>query len=225
MFALIESDHRPAFGWPGKLTSLALHGGLVLAAAALTRVTPVAPAHRSDTSLVWVTSPQSRPSAPAPSPASLVPPGVTLPRVIPPIVAPVVTPGEIPPPGSLAVTGLSFDTLATVRPGGTPGTTLSPETVRDVRVVDEAPVLVSHPPVRYPEALRLAGIEGRVMVETVLDTLGRAEPSATRVTQSAAVPFDREAMAVVLASRYQPARVNGRAVRVRIAVPVNFQIR
>ena len=224
MFALIESDHRPAFGWSGKLTSLALHGGLVLAAASLTRVEPEAPRPRADTSIVWVT-PQPRTSAPAPSPASFVPAGITVPRVIPPIVAPVITPGEIPPPGLMPVTGWSFDTMATVRPGGPAGTVLSPETVRDLRVVEEAPVLVSHPPVRYTEALRLAGIEGRVMVETVLDTLGRAEPAATRVTRGALEPFDREAMAVVLASHYQPARVGGRAVRVRIAVPVNFQIR
>jgi hypothetical protein len=34
-----------------------------------------------------------------------------------------------------------------------------------------------------------------------------------------------EAISVVLGSRYRPARVAGRAVRVRVQVPVTFQIR
>jgi protein TonB len=86
-------------------------------------------------------------------------------------------------------------------------------------------VLLGHPVPRYPELLRAAGIEGRVVVEVVLDTLGRAEPQTLRIATSAHLLFDAEASAVVLGSRYRPGRVAGRPVRVRIRVPVSFALR
>jgi protein TonB len=94
-----------------------------------------------------------------------------------------------------------------------------------MRYVEEQPVMLAHPTLRYPEVLRLAGIEGRVLVEAVLDTLGRAEPGSLRVTDSPNPLFDREALTVVAGSRYRPGRVGGQAVRVRIQVPVAFTIR
>src|SRR5213083_2065240 len=42
--------------------------------------------------------------------------------------------------------------------------------------VDERPEIVSAPPLEYPPALRHAGLQGRVTVQAVIDTLGRAEP-------------------------------------------------
>jgi len=85
--------------------------------------------------------------------------------------------------------------------------------------------MLAHPAINYPEVLRQAGIEGRVLVEAVLDTLGRAEPSSLRVTASPHQLFDREALAVVAGSRFRPGRADGHAVRVRIQVPVTFSIR
>ncbi len=90
------------------------------------------------------------------------------------------------------------------------------------READEPPQLLTHPAPRYPAVLRQAGIEGRVVIEAVLDTEGRAEPGSLRVVSSAHPLFAAEAERVVLASQYRPARVAGRAVRVRVAVPVSF---
>jgi protein TonB len=142
-----------------------------------------------------------------------------------PIPAPTVIPTDIPPPG-LPVTSLADPdpgtAIVAIHPG--PGAIPIGNAPRDARFVEELPVLLSHPEIRYPEMLRQAGIEGRVMIETVLDTLGRAEPALTRVATSVSALFDREALSVVLASHYRPARAQGRAVRVRVQVPVNFSL-
>jgi protein TonB len=95
----------------------------------------------------------------------------------------------------------------------------------DVRTVEEPPVLLSHPEPGYPDLLRSAGIEGRVVVEAVLDTLGRVERGSLRIVSSTHALFVPEASALVLGSRYRPGRFGGTAVRVRIQVPVNFALR
>lgn len=227
MFELIEScpDQRPGFGWTGKAVSLAVHAFVISAAIAATKgVARDRGYHPTDTSLVWVNAPPVRREQASPA-ARL--PGLPVSAPWHALVIPTAVPTDIPSPGTSAFIdpGIPGAPIPGI-PGGDPiGTPVIGDAPRDVRLVDEPPQLVSHPPVRYPEALRLAGIEGHVMIETVLDTLGHAEPAQTRVTRSGTDRFDREALRVVLASRYRAARVGGRAVRVRIAVPVNFLLR
>lgn len=230
MFALIEScpERRPGFGWTGKLISLAMHAFVISAALALTQHAVAGVGHRPDPKvMIW-----DVPKRPAPQVMVNDPPPVAIPRTaVPQIVPPVEVPPEIPPPATVAVEPGSPAPGTPGTPGALPG--LNPlaglpgasDAPRDVRFVEELPVLLSHPPIRYPEVLRQAGIEGRVLIETVLDTLGRAEPGLTRVVRGASELFDREALGVVLASRYRAARVDGRAVRVRVEIPVNFSIR
>ena len=77
--------------------------------------------------------------------------------------------------------------------------------------------MLAGPPPAYPERLRAAGIEGRVVLQVVIDTLGRAEPAA-RVVESANRGFDAAALAFVRGALFRPGRVRGRAVRVLIRV-------
>lgn len=77
---------------------------------------------------------------------------------------------------------------------------------------------------RYPEILRQAGIEGRVLIEFVIDTLGRAERSGLRVINSAHQLFEAPAREAVMSCRFRPGRIQGRAVRVRVQQPINFTI-
>jgi protein TonB len=76
----------------------------------------------------------------------------------------------------------------------------------------------------YPEILRQAGIEGRVTMEFIIDSLGRAERASLRVINSAHQLFDGPARQAVLSCRFRPGRIQGRAVRVRVQQPINFQI-
>ena len=90
--------------------------------------------------------------------------------------------------------------------------------------VDERAEIVSAPPLEYPPALRHAGLQGRVTVQAVIDTLGRAEPASLKVIARPNTAFDESARAYVLHAVFRPARVKGRAVRVLINVPVDYRI-
>src|SRR5712692_1595699 len=89
--------------------------------------------------------------------------------------------------------------------------------------VDERAEVVSAPPLEYPPALRQAGLEGRVTVQAVIDTLGRAEPASLKVIARPNTAFDQSARAYVLHAVFRPARVKGRPVRVLITVPVDYR--
>ncbi|HEU5261229.1 MAG TPA: TonB family protein [Gemmatimonadales bacterium] len=92
-------------------------------------------------------------------------------------------------------------------------------------LVEEPPTLLSAPPPRYPEALRRAGVVGRVVVQVVVDTLGRAEPSSVAVVESSHSGFDAAAREYVYHALFRPARVHGGAVRVLVRVPIDFVLR
>src|SRR3989442_4371885 len=63
--------------------------------------------------------------------------------------------------------------------------------------VDEPAAIVSAPPLEYPPALRQAGLQGRVTVQAVIDTLGRAEPGSLKVIARPNTAFDKSALAYV----------------------------
>jgi protein TonB len=92
-------------------------------------------------------------------------------------------------------------------------------------VVEERPELLTRPPLQYPDLLRQAGVQGRVLVQAIIDTSGRAEPASVKVIQSPNPGFDQPAKNLVLKSLFRPARVHGRAVRVLINQPVDFAIK
>jgi len=224
MFALIESGKSPPRRgeWTSRTLSLAIHAGLITAAVMATRQV----AHDVAPPIIAVRIP-SWPEPPRPSPAQCPQcqlPGRPFPSPFPvPIPDPTMDPPAIPP--------MPYVPGAPTDPGATTPIPLSPGSLRpsgvplDSRIVDEPPEMLSHPEPRYPEVLRLAGIEGSVTIEAVLDTTGRAEPGSLRVIGDAHPLFAAEAEHVVLASRYRPARMAGRAVRVRVLVPISFAIR
>jgi protein TonB len=92
-------------------------------------------------------------------------------------------------------------------------------------IVEEKPAVLSGPTLQFPELLRQAGISGRVLVQAIVDTLGRAEPNSVKVLQSPNPGFDQSARNYVLKALFRPARVHGRAVRVLIQIPIDFRIK
>jgi len=93
-------------------------------------------------------------------------------------------------------------------------------------VVEERPDMIQGTCIqpRYPEILRQASIEGRVVIEFVIDTLGRAERAGLRVIRSDHQLFEAPAREAVLSCRFRAGRISGRAVRVRVQQPINFTI-
>jgi TonB family protein len=97
--------------------------------------------------------------------------------------------------------------------------------VFSVDVVQEKPERLAGPPPVYPPLLQQAGIEGTVMVQAIIDTMGRVEPASIKITQTANPGFNESAKAAVLKSLFRPARVYGKAVRVLIQIPIAYTIK
>lgn len=141
----------------------------------------------------------------------------------------VVAPTDIPtniPPINLQEHFDPKDYTGTGVEGGT-GTGIVPSSdqVFMESVVEERPELLTHPPLQYPDLLRQAGVQGRVLVTAIIDTSGRAEPPSVKVVQSPNPGFDQAAKNMVLKSLFRPARVHGRAVRVLVNLPIDFTIK
>jgi TonB family protein len=97
--------------------------------------------------------------------------------------------------------------------------------VFSVDVVQEKPERLAGPPLVYPPLLQQAGIEGTVMVQAIIDTMGRVEANSIKITQTANPGFNESAKTVVLKSLFRPARVYGKAVRVLIQIPILYSIK
>jgi TonB family protein len=91
--------------------------------------------------------------------------------------------------------------------------------------VDERPEILWGPRLQYPDLLREASIQGRVVVQAIIDTTGRAELRSVKVVQSPNPGFDQPAEDYVRRAVFRPARLHGRAVRVLINLPIDFKIK
>ena len=209
--------------WGARAASLTLHAGLIALAVWSTQRPPLSPTEPREYTMIF-SLPDRAPIAPPPPAAPAVPPGtwrMPVPTAAVALTVPPLAPTSVP----------DWPTAPPELIPGMPGPVAVPppspptEGLVDIRVVEELPVLLSHPVPRYPDILRQAGIEGRVIVEAVIDTTGHAEHAGLRIVSTAHALFAPEASALVLGSRYRPARFGGRAVRVRILVPVAFALR
>src|SRR5258707_1372217 len=176
MFALQE--HRSIAG----VVSIIVHAGVVAAAIAGARnVGSDAPPIAILADSVWV--------MPTTGPAR----GVAGPAV------PLIDPVDVPNiPGLPALPGIPSSPEAWLPPTGLGGVLPSglggaDGDIVDAVLTDEPPVLLSAPVPAYPALLRQGGVQGWVTVQTVIDTLGRAETASLRVVNSPNPGFDRPA--------------------------------
>jgi len=163
------------------------------------------------TSIPWFVAPPSPAEAGAAGPswkidAPAVPPADQMP--------------DVPDGGWLPSLGPEFSS-ALRAPGAAPGFD-SPSGV--FGAPDEPPELLAAPLPAYPEPLRRAAVTGRVVIEAVIDTVGRAEAGTIRVVTSAHRMFEAAAREAVRRALFRPARAGGRAVRALVRVPVEFQL-
>lgn len=94
-------------------------------------------------------------------------------------------------------------------------------------VVEEQPVLIGglralQEHIHYPEMARKAGIEGRVIVQFVVNENGTVVNPT--VVQGRHPTLDKEALRVVQLATFTPGRQRGRAVKVQIALPITFRL-
>ena len=236
---LLESKaKRQRSGW-GTATSVVLHGGLVALAVAATMREVRAEKPDEQTTIIY----HPRTAEPAPRPertsAGPVSPGPVVPA-LPKL--PDMTVSEIPvgiPPVGEAISDEALRALnqGFGRPGspvgdvaGTGVAAVASDGVYDIHMVDKAVVsAASNPSPRYPEMLREAGVEGQVLAQFVVDTLGRVDMRSFRVLAADHDLFADAVRLTVPRMRFLPAEVGIQSGRPRkvpqlVQMPFSFSI-
>ncbi len=77
--------------------------------------------------------------------------------------------------------------------------------------------------IKYPDLARRAGLEGTVVVQFIVQPDGT--PSDPEVVKSVSESLDKAAVEAVLKQRFKPGMQRNKAVPVRMAMPVKFQLR
>ncbi|RMH58783.1 MAG: energy transducer TonB [Bacteroidetes bacterium] len=77
--------------------------------------------------------------------------------------------------------------------------------------------------IRYPEIARKAGVEGRVIVQFVVNQDGRVTDPI--VLKGIGAGADEEAVRCVLQARFKPGKQRGKPVRVKFSIPITFKLR
>jgi TonB family protein len=103
----------------------------------------------------------------------------------------------------------------------------APDTVYDLEQVQVRPVALHSPELApvlrttYPPHLKEAGIGGIVVVSMVIGADG--QPRDPRVVSTTDTAFDAPTLAMLPLLRFSPAQVDGRAVGVRVAMPITWE--
>ena len=104
------------------------------------------------------------------------------------------------------------------------GAPISASRIVSAGEADDPASVVFQPAPRYPPVLQAAGLEGRVLLEFVIDTTGHAEPASLRIIERTREGFDAAALETIEHSLFRAARIRGRLVRQRTLQWVTFRI-
>jgi protein TonB len=77
---------------------------------------------------------------------------------------------------------------------------------------------------RYPETLRQSGIAGEVLVQFVVDTLGRVDMNSVKILKSTHDLFTAAVRSALPQFRFKPAEVNGKRTAAMAQMPFDFQL-
>ena len=89
--------------------------------------------------------------------------------------------------------------------------------------LDKVPVPVHRVAPNYPYELKTSGIEGSVWLVFIVDEDGRVRE--VRVEGSSHREFEQPSINALRQWKFEPGRVNDRAVRTRMKIPMKFTIR
>lgn len=221
---LIESKKKSQKGRAAGMSvvSLIVHT-LVIAGAVYATLTAgeTDDSMKVDTALVYINPEQQQKQPEQPPPPQL---DVPL-KGFQTVVAPTNIPTDIPPVNLQEHFDPKDFSGVGVEGGVAEGIVPTADAVLSVDVVQEKPERLAGPPPVYPPLLQQAQIEGTVMVQAIIDTMGRVEPNSVKVISTANPGFNESAKQTVLKSLFRPARVYGKAVRVLIQIPITYSIK
>lgn len=95
-------------------------------------------------------------------------------------------------------------------------------------IVEEMPELIGglasiQSRITYPEIAKKAGVEGRVFVQFVVDERGNVIDPV--VTRGIGAGCDEEAIRAVREAKFKPGKQRGKAVSVKMSLPITFKLR
>jgi periplasmic protein TonB len=95
-------------------------------------------------------------------------------------------------------------------------------------IVEQMPELIGglgalQSEIRYPEIAKKAGVEGRVIVQFVVNEQGIVENPV--VVRGIGAGCDEEAIKAVRQARFTPGKQRGKAVKVKMSLPVTFKLK
>jgi protein TonB len=237
MFTVLLESRAPRKRRVGStVASAVLHGALIATAVALTMpgrgdAGVVATPPADDTIIFVVPAVEPHPPSPRVHEGSTEIFSPAGPRVV--FEPPKFTPPELPttdigpaiPPDEIVIGGPGSRTASPAGVFGPSSLLGSDGSAVDVRLVDRAPQLAGRAlEPRYPAQLRDAGVQGRVVVQFVVDTLGRAELGDLQILESPHALFDGAVRAALATYRFVPGEAGGRKVRTRVQIPFEFTL-
>ena len=96
------------------------------------------------------------------------------------------------------------------------------ESVPGGPVLDVFPVLIRMPRAAYPEAMRRAGVQGRVVLRALVSTDGRVYPSSILVLRATHVQFVVPAREALSAALFRPGWFGGQRMDAWITIAIDF---
>ena len=95
-------------------------------------------------------------------------------------------------------------------------------------VVEQMPELIGglgeiQKKIKYPEIARKAGVEGRVIIQFIVDENGSVSEPA--VVRGIGAGCDEEALRVVRDAKFKPGRQRGKSVKVKMSLPITFKLK
>ena len=128
---------------------------------------------------------------------------------------------------TLAITAISCSDLLVHPRAETDEAPVAADSVKMFQIVEDMPKLIGglasiQSNVVYPESARNEGIEGRVIVQFVVNETGEVvDPTIVRGIHA---DVDAAALAAVRAARFEPGRQDGRPVAVKMSLPITFKL-
>lgn len=236
---LIETNARKQRSVGGTLTSVVVHGGLiVLAVVATASAGDAVP--RAEPEKVEFVEPQPRDEPPTPEPDRAPPPPADAVAAPPTakgfqVLQPPMDIPDLIPEIDLSKTAIreSDFTGIGVRNGAGDGV----QGAGPAPVVDAAATFLPYQVERqvvqlpgrgsptYPSMLQSQGVKGRVVAQFVVDTTGRIELGSFEVLESSHDLFSAAVRRALPEMRFIPAEVGGRPVRQLVQQPFVFEVR
>ena len=77
--------------------------------------------------------------------------------------------------------------------------------------------------VKYPELARMAKLQGKVLIEAIVDIAGK--PSKVRVIKGDSPIFDETSLMAIRGTTFAPARYHNNPVEAKIIIPISFVLK